>query len=121
MTSQEPKVLLFFCTRQRPEDFAGLQFVVLGPGEIKEVEVPCSGRVGTGDIMRGFASGHDKVAVLSCGEASCIHGFGCREAKKAMERARRVAAVAGIEPDRLVFIEADDPDIQKMKAGEKSS
>jgi coenzyme F420-reducing hydrogenase delta subunit len=119
--SAASRILLFFCTRQRPEDFPGLQVLALGPGEVRAVEVPCSGRVGTGDIMQGLAAGYDKVAVLSCGERSCLYSFGCREAKKAMARARRAAEVGGIDPNRLIFIEADDPEIQKIKTGEKRS
>jgi coenzyme F420-reducing hydrogenase delta subunit len=60
--------------------------------------------------MQGLAAGYEKVVVLSCGEKSCIHQFGCVEARKAMERARKLAKIAGIDISRLVFIEADRPD-----------
>jgi coenzyme F420-reducing hydrogenase delta subunit len=115
----ESRILLFFCTRQNPSDFPGFKAVLL-PGEWVTVEVPCSGRVGTGELMQGLAAGYDKVAVLSCGVKSCIHRFGCLEAKKAMDRARELAKTAGIKPDRLMFIEADDPHIIAERAGKKS-
>jgi len=103
------KVLLFHCIRQRPEKFPGLLSSILGEGETRVIEVLCSGRVGTGELMQGLAAGYSKVAVLSCGVTSCVHGFGCSEAKKAMERARRLAEVAGADVGRIIFIEADDP------------
>jgi len=111
MSSARPKSgksLLFFCTRQKPGDFAGFHHLIFGDGKADEIEVPCSGRVGTGELMQGLAAGYDKVVVLSCGEKSCRYGFGCSEAKKSMSRAREVAKVAGIDAKRLVFIEADE-------------
>ncbi len=103
-------VLLFFCTRQNPRDFPGFRTIVLDGEKANEIEVPCSGRVGTGEIMQALAAGYRKVVVLSCGVKSCMHGFGCKEAKTATERARELALVAGIEKDRIVFVEADDPE-----------
>ena len=122
MNSKSPnegRILLFFCTRQNPCDFPGFKAVLL-PGEWVTVEVPCSGRVGSGELMQGLAAGYDKVAVLSCGVKSCIHRFGCLEAKKAMDRARELAKTSGIKPDRLVFIEADDPHIIAERVEKKS-
>ncbi len=104
--AKNEKNLLFYCARQNPDDFAGFF------DNAVEIEVQCSGRVGSGELMLALAEGYEKVAVLSCGEKSCLHGFGCVEAKKAMERARNVAEVAGIDTKRLVFIEADDPEFQ---------
>jgi coenzyme F420-reducing hydrogenase delta subunit len=117
-TPGEGRILLFFCTRQNPADFAGFKAVMI-PGDWVTVEVPCSGRVGAGEIMQGLAAGYDKVAILSCGAASCIHSFGCIEAKKAMDKAKEMAAVAGVDAGKLVFIEADDPEIEAARrAGE---
>jgi coenzyme F420-reducing hydrogenase delta subunit len=117
-TPGEGRTLLFFCTRQNPADFAGFKAIML-PGDWVTVEVPCSGRVGTGELMQGLAAGYEKVAVLSCGAKSCIHEFGCVESKKAMDRARDMAATAGIDATRLVFIEADDPEIDAALRSEK--
>jgi coenzyme F420-reducing hydrogenase delta subunit len=115
----EGTILLYFCTRMNPADFAGFKAIML-PGDWVTVEVPCSGRVGVGELMDGLAQDYEKVAILSCGLASCIHEFGCLEAKKAMEKAREMASTAGIDPARLVFIEADDPEIEAARrAGKK--
>lgn len=103
--------LLFFCTRQNPADFAGFH-AIIPAGDWVKIEVPCSGRVGTGDIMQGLATGYTNVAILSCGVESCIHEFGCLEAKKAMQKAKDTASVAGIDASRLIFIEAYDPEIE---------
>jgi len=117
-TPGEGRILLFYCTRQNPADFAGFKAVML-QGDWVAVEVPCSGRVGTGEIMQGLAAGYDKVAILSCGKASCIHSFGCIEAKRAMDRAKEIAALMGIDAGRLVFIEADDPEIEAARMAGK--
>jgi coenzyme F420-reducing hydrogenase delta subunit len=83
------------------------EYDIFGSGDIVRIEIPCSGRVGIGEIMQGIAEGYEKVVVLSCGEKSCLHGFGCTEAKKAYEKAIKLASVAGVDTDRLVFIEQD--------------
>jgi len=120
ITPGEGRNLLFFCTRQNPDDFAGFH-AIMPAGDWVRIEVPCSGRVGTGDIMQGLAAGYNYVAILSCGVDSCIHEFGCREAKNAMQLAKDTAAVAGIDPSCLIFIEADDPEIDlARRAGQKS-
>ena len=105
---KDERVILFYCARQEPKKFAGLSEIMLGSQNVKEIEVPCSGRIGTGEIMQAIAAGYEKVAVLSCGAKSCIHVFGCIEAKKAMEVARKLAGVAGVDEGNLIFIEADD-------------
>jgi coenzyme F420-reducing hydrogenase delta subunit len=114
----EGRNLLFFCTRQNPSDFAGFHTIMPG-GDYTKIEVPCSGRVGTGDIMQALAAGYVNVAILSCGVESCIHEFGCREAKNAMQVARDTAAIAGVDTSRLIFIEADDPEIEAARRSAK--
>jgi coenzyme F420-reducing hydrogenase delta subunit len=110
--------LLFFCTRQNPADFAGFH-TIMPDGEWTKIEVPCSGRVGTGEILQGVAAGYKNVAILSCGVESCIHEFGCMEAKNAMLKARDTAAIAGVDVSRLIFIEADDPEIEAARRSAK--
>lgn len=99
------KGLLFYCTRQSPEP--ELIATMLGTEDIVRIEVPCAGRIGTGELMLGISEGYNKVGVLSCGEKACLHGFGCTEAKKAFEKAVKFADVAGVDTDRLIFIERD--------------
>ncbi len=101
-------VLLFYCRRTPANEYAGLVEMVVWDEKYREIELPCAGRVGTGELMQGLAAGYDKVVVLSCGDNSCVHQFGCTEAKKAMETVRRLAETAGLDPDRLVFIEVDN-------------
>ncbi len=101
------KSLLFFCTRQNPSRFAELIESLFDGSDVTQIEVPCSARVGTGDLMKALASGNDSVAVLSCGDCSCVHKFGCSEAKIAMEKARSLARISGLDESRLEFIEVD--------------
>ncbi|HDS30635.1 MAG TPA: hydrogenase iron-sulfur subunit [Firmicutes bacterium] len=93
-------ILLYYCRLISPE-------TVVSYGTQKAIEVPCSGRVGVGELMKGLASGYEKIIVLSCGEKSCIHKFGCTEAKKAFETAKKLAQTAGADSRKLEFIEMD--------------
>ena len=66
-TPGEGRILLFYCTRQNPADFAGFKAVMLA-GDWVTVEVPCSGRVGTGEIMQGLAE--PKAATASARQST---------------------------------------------------
>lgn len=101
--SDNGKGLLFYCMRQDPN--SETVNTIFGSGEVKRIELPCSGRVGIGEILQGISSGHEKVIVLSCGENSCVHKFGCTEAIRAFNKAIDLAMIAGIDTDRIIFIE----------------
>ena len=105
--SAKSKVLIFYCTRLNPEKFEIPGLPADDDVTRELIGVPCSGRVGIGDLVAGLAAGFDKVVVLSCGEKSCIHRFGCVESKNAMEQAKKLAETSGLDKNRLVFIEAD--------------
>jgi coenzyme F420-reducing hydrogenase delta subunit len=104
--------LLFYCKRQHPSEFPSLYGVCFDGEKAVEVEIPCSGRIGTGELLQGIAAGYKKVAILSCGVRSCLHGFGCKEAKAAFEQALKLADVAGVARDRFLFIEADSDELE---------
>ena len=100
--SDNGKGLLFYCTRQDPN--SETVRAIFGSGEVKKIELPCSGRVGIGEILQAISSGYEKVVVLSCGENSCVHKFGCTEAIRAFNTAINLAMIAGIDTDRIIFI-----------------
>jgi coenzyme F420-reducing hydrogenase delta subunit len=105
--SAKSRALIFYCTRLDPEEF-DIPGLSSSDEIVREViAVPCSGRVGMGDLVAGLAAGFDWVVVLSCGEKSCIHRFGCVESKNAFERAKKIAETTGLDKDRLIFIEVD--------------
>jgi coenzyme F420-reducing hydrogenase delta subunit len=104
--------ILFHCRRQNPNDFPAFRSVIFDGESAVEIELPCSGRIGTGELMQGIAAGYRRVVVLSCGEKSCVHKFGCMEAKKAFNKAKTLAETAGIDTKRFTFIEADDPELE---------
>lgn len=110
--SAKSRILIFYCTRLNPDKFEIPGLPVSDEVTRELIGVPCSGRVGMGDLVAGLAAGFDKVVVLSCGEKACIHRFGCTESKNAMERAKKLAVTNGLDKERLIFIEAD-----QIKAG----
>ena len=108
MTTVPGRNILFYCTRKDPDKFEEVLPEIFACSELTKIELPCSGRVGSGELLQALAAGYEKIIVLSCGEKSCIHLFGCTEAKKAMNHARKVARIAGVDTSRFIFIEADD-------------
>lgn len=102
------QALVFHCMRQDPGEFDLLDSFGIDMSSAIPVKLPCSGRAGAGEILAGIAAGYEKIIVLGCGESSCRHTFGCREAKAAMERARAVGEIAGIKNGSVIFIEVDE-------------
>jgi coenzyme F420-reducing hydrogenase delta subunit len=63
------------------------------PFAVKEVLVPCTGRIQPEHLLKAFETGADAVCVIACDEGNCHHLEGSRRAK------RRVDYVAGLLED----------------------
>ncbi len=74
---------------------------------IRLMPVPCSGRIDYQYLLKAFELGADAVVVAACEPAHCytIEG-GCRLAKR-IEYTRKLMAEAGLEPERLAFVQPD--------------
>jgi len=64
-----------------------------GPFAVKEVRVPCTGRIQPEHLLKAFETGTDAVCVIACDEGNCHHLEGSRRAK------RRIAYVAQLLDD----------------------
>jgi F420-non-reducing hydrogenase iron-sulfur subunit len=63
----------------------------------------CSGRVDPTMVMEAFISGSDGVFVGACKKGECHYTSGNLHAERKMELTRRLLAVAGLRPERLVM------------------
>ena len=73
------------------------------PPEVRIVQVPCTGRVDAGLLLRTFAEGADAVFVAGCNLGDCHFVDGNRRGKEEVARCRNLLAEVGLEPDRLEF------------------
>lgn len=77
--------------------------------KIKIVTIPCSSKIDTLAIIKGFESGADGVFVLGCAQDHCRLMGGNTRARKVVNYTRHLLDEIGIDQDRLVMfqLEAD--------------
>jgi F420-non-reducing hydrogenase iron-sulfur subunit len=68
----EPKIIAYLCTwcSYTGADTAGVARLK-SPANLRDIRVPCSGRVSPELIMRTFDQGADGVLVLGCHVGEC--------------------------------------------------
>lgn len=64
----------------------------------------CAGRIDPGLVLRAFAAGAARVALVRCVSAACHYGFGGHVAGRNLEAARDLARLMGIDGERLTDI-----------------
>jgi coenzyme F420-reducing hydrogenase delta subunit len=98
----EPRIVAFLChyCAFAAADMAGsmrLQY----PPNVRNVRLPCTGKLDVLHILRAFEEGADGVMVAGCEEGSCHYLKGNLIAKSRVNHAQTLLAKIGIEPERL--------------------
>lgn len=71
---------------------------------IKIIELPCTGRLETVQLLDTIRSGADGVVVIGCLEENCYHEGGSRLARGRVERCKEILEEISIEPERVEMI-----------------
>jgi len=84
--------------RSRPEvpDF-GL------PGRVRQIVIPCAGRLQPENVLKAFESGSDVVAVTACEEGNCHYAEGSRRCALRVEFIRSLLQEIGLGEGRLLL------------------
>ncbi len=98
----EPRIIAYLCTwcSYTGADTAGIARLK-SPANIRDIRVPCSGRVSPELVMRTFDQGADGVLILGCHIGECHYDSGNHRAAKRLPILRALMAYAGLEPERL--------------------
>lgn len=85
--------------RRRPSlpDFAW-------PLPVREVAVPCAGRLQPEHFLKALEDGADAIGVICCAEGNCHHLEGSRRCQRRLEYVGGLIEQAGLERDRLVIL-----------------
>ncbi len=102
MKTQEPLILAFCChyCAYAAADLAGsmrLQY----PTNVRVLRLPCTGKLEVNYLLAAFERGVDGVIVAGCLEGGCHFLEGNLRARKRVERAKKLLAEIGLEPERL--------------------
>lgn len=97
-----PKVLGICCRwcSYAGADLAGAMRLQYSPA-VKIMMVPCTGRVDILHLLKAFEAGWDAVFVSGCHEGDCHYLAGNIQARKRVNKVKKLLAEIGLEPERL--------------------
>ena len=101
--SKAPMQIVAFCCHYcayAAADLAGV-LRLRYPAEAKIVEIPCTGRLDTLEVLHAFEGGADGVMVAGCLEGDCHFRTGNLNARRRVERIQAVLASVGLESARI--------------------
>jgi coenzyme F420-reducing hydrogenase delta subunit len=98
--------------RQRPSlpDFAW-------PLPVRQVAVPCAGRLQPEHFLKALEDGADAVGVICCDEGNCHHLEGNRRCRRRLDYVGRLVEQAGLERDRLMIFHLPGSAAEDMALG----
>lgn len=101
-TSFEPRILAYCCKycAYAAADLAGSMRLNY-PGNIKIIQVPCTGRVDVLHLMKAMEDGADGIYVAGCMEGECHFIAGNLRAKRRVAYVKGLLSAIGIEPERV--------------------
>ena len=71
------------------------------PPDIRIVQIPCTGRLDTLEVLHAFEYGADAVMVAGCLEGDCHFQRGNIEARNRVNHIKELITKIGFEPDRV--------------------
>jgi len=97
-----PLIVAFSCNwcSYAGADLAGISRMQYPP-TVRLVRLMCSGRVHPAFVLRALELGADGVLVSGCHPGDCHYTFGNKSAELEVASAQRLAAAAGLSPDRV--------------------
>jgi coenzyme F420-reducing hydrogenase delta subunit len=98
-----PIQIVSFCCRYcayAAADLAGVLRLSYPPN-IRIVQIPCTGRLDTLEVLHALEVGADAVMVAGCLEGDCHFQRGNIEARTRVERIKSLLEQIGIEPERV--------------------
>lgn len=85
------------------------------PAEVLPVWVPCSGRLSVEDMVHPFTRGAAGVLVAACLPDQCTFVDGNAAMAVRLERARRLIAMMGVDPERLQLVHTSSADAERFR------
>ena len=103
LTTDAPIQIVAFCCRYcayAAADLAGVLRLTYPP-DIRIVQIPCTGRLDTLEVLHALEFGADAVMVAGCLEGDCHFQRGNIEARTRVERIKEILSQIGLEAARV--------------------
>lgn len=98
----EPEITAFYCVYcgYMAADTAGT-LQVQYPANVKFVRLPCTGKTDIRYLLEALEQGADGVFLVACPIGNCHHVRGNERGLARLQRAKKLLAEIGLEPERL--------------------
>ena len=101
---------IFICSNNLEADqFAGVSRGHAGDS-VKDIGLPCSGKVDVPYLIKAFETGADGVAIVTCTRDECRHFEGNLRAHKRAEAVESLLEEIGVTPGRMAVFECGKGD-----------
>jgi F420-non-reducing hydrogenase iron-sulfur subunit len=75
------------------------------PSAVRVQQVPCTGTIGVGNLLKELENGADGVLIVACPEGNCHHLSGNGRAVKRVAYTKKLLTEAGLEAERLRLVQ----------------
>jgi coenzyme F420-reducing hydrogenase delta subunit len=87
------------------------------PLPVREVAVPCAGRLQPEHFLKALEDGVDAIGVICCADDNCHHVEGSRRCRRRLEYVGGLIEQAGLERDRLIILQLPGTAAEDMALG----
>lgn len=91
------------------------------PFPVREVLLPCTGRLQPEHLLKAFESGSDLVCAIACDEDNCHYSEGSKRCARRIEHLRGILDEVGLGAERLLLFNLPGTAAQDMAMGADSS
>jgi coenzyme F420-reducing hydrogenase delta subunit len=92
-------IYLFYCINSLPE----VNFLEVDDMELKEIRLPCTGKLTEIYLLKAFEMGADSVLILGCSAGKCRYLKGNLHALSRVKRVRKYLEEIGLGGERLAM------------------
>jgi len=113
VNNQLLKIYLFYCS----SNFDPVELVRGYSGhenEIKDIPLPCTGKIDILYLTKAFETGADGVAIVMCKQGECRYLEGNLRARKRAEAVDALLEELGLGKGRMVIIQMKDDGIEQV-------
>jgi len=96
-----PNVTVFRCVNSSRPGAAGPAW----PMPVREIALPCTGRLQPEHLLKAFEAGADAVCVITCAGHDCHYLEGSDRAQRRVEYVRELLDEIGLGGHRLLFVD----------------
>ena len=108
------KIYVFYCANSLAgEEMLGIR-AGLQDDTIKEIRLPCSGKVNIPYLVKAFESGADGVVIVTCKQDECRNIEGNMRAQKRAQAVDSLIEEIGLGPGRITVIQLKDAGVEQV-------